>query len=192
MNLGYSVGYLIVILGRQQLFTENTLTVILPLLGRRDRATLLGVARVWGVVLAANLVGVAIFTWVAASTDVLHPEVRQALAALGREAVSGGFATLFLRAIFAGWLIALMLWLLPEAETAKVPIIVAITNIVGIGGFAHVIAGTMEVLYSVMIGAAPLALLVGYVVPTFLGNVVGGVALVAVLNHAQTFGGVEE
>src|SRR3954471_20221890 len=34
-KFGYSIGFLLVILGRQQLFTENTLTPILPLLKRK-------------------------------------------------------------------------------------------------------------------------------------------------------------
>jgi formate-nitrite transporter family protein len=55
--LGYPIGFLLVILGRQQLFTQNTLTVILPLLERRDTVTLGHVAHVWGVVLPANLIG---------------------------------------------------------------------------------------------------------------------------------------
>src|SRR5687768_1819898 len=56
-KLGYSVGFLIVVLGRQQLFTENTLTPILPLLLRKDRQTLLNVLRLWSTVLLANLLG---------------------------------------------------------------------------------------------------------------------------------------
>ena len=58
---GYCVGFLIVILGRQQLFTENTLTVVLPLLLRKDLSTLLRMLRFWGVVLGANLLGTFLF-----------------------------------------------------------------------------------------------------------------------------------
>ena len=63
-KLGYSLGFLIVILGRQQLFTENTLTAILPLLARRNLGTLWQVLRLWTVVLAANLAGAHVFAWV--------------------------------------------------------------------------------------------------------------------------------
>lgn len=57
-NFGYTIGFLIVVLGRQQLFTEDTLTVVLPLLGRRDGSTLMNVLRLWTVVLLANLLWV--------------------------------------------------------------------------------------------------------------------------------------
>ena len=70
-KVGYSVGFLIVILGRQQLFTENTLTAIIPLLARRNSKTLLRVIRLWTVVLLANLVGAHLFAWVVGNTPIL-------------------------------------------------------------------------------------------------------------------------
>src|SRR5437763_5385942 len=79
-NLGYSVGFLIVVLGRQQLFTENTLTVVLPLMRRRDSLMLAQVARLWTTVLAANLVGAALFASAAAQTQIFSPETRDAMA----------------------------------------------------------------------------------------------------------------
>jgi formate/nitrite transporter FocA (FNT family) len=56
-SFGYTTGFVIVILGRQQLFTENTLTGVIPVLTRRDRTTVRALAHLWGVVLLANLVG---------------------------------------------------------------------------------------------------------------------------------------
>jgi len=189
-KLGYSVGYLIVILGRQQLFTENTLTVILPLLARKEASTLLHVARLWAVVLAANLVGVLAFAWVAGNTGVFEADLRETFLRIGQEALTGDFGTIFLRGIFAGWLIALLVWLLPAAESARVWVIVIITYVVGLAGFSHVIAGSLEVLYLVTTGAASWQqYLGGYLAPTLLGNILGGVTLVAVLNHAQVVAG---
>ena len=189
-KLGYSVGYLIVILGRQQLFTENTLTVMLPLLARRDVLTLWHVIRLWTVVLAANLVGVLAFAWVAGSTDVFSPVVRQAFTEIGHEAIAGSFGTILLRGVFAGWLLALLVWLLPVAEAARVSIIVIIAFLVGLGGFSHIVAGSLEVLYTVITGDASWgSYLKGYMLPTLLGNILGGVTLVAVLNHAQVVAG---
>lgn len=189
-KLGYSVGFLIVILGRQQLFTENTLTPILPLLTRRDLATFLRVLRLWIIVLFANLVGTFIFAWVVSSTAVFTPEVKEAFAAIGHEALVGSFLTVFLRGIFAGWLIALMVWLLPVAESARVGVIVIITFLVGIGGLAHSIAGSVETLFLVSRGEATWGNYGGdFLLPTLLGNIIGGVALVAVLNYAQVTAG---
>ncbi|HEY7295886.1 MAG TPA: formate/nitrite transporter family protein [Dehalococcoidia bacterium] len=189
-NLGYCVGFLIVILGRQQLFTENTLTVILPLLARRSGAMLLRVARLWAVVLAANLAGALLFAWVIGNTDVFRAAPRQAFAEIGRAALSGSFGTVVLRGIFAGWLIALMVWLLPAAESARVQIIIIVTYIVGLAGLAHIIAGSVEVLYLVTTGGASWPDFLGrFMLPTLLGNIVGGVSLVAALNHAQVVAG---
>jgi formate/nitrite transporter FocA (FNT family) len=189
-KFGYSIGFLIVILGRQQLFTENTLTAMLPLLRRKDRETFLGVARLWAIVLAANMVGALFFAWVVGNTTVFDPGVRANFARIGEHAMQDGFGTTFLGAVFAGWLIALMVWLLPFAETARVGVIIIITYVVGIGGFAHVIAGSVETLYLVVTGAASVGeFLGGYWVPTLLGNVLGGVSLVAAINHAQVVSG---
>ncbi len=189
-NLGYSVGFLIVILGRQQLFTENTLTVILPLLSRRSGAVLARVARLWVVVLVANLAGALLFAWVVGNTDVFRAAPRQAFHEIGRDALTGGFGTVVLRGIFAGWLIALMVWLLPAAEAARVQIIIIITYIVGLAGLAHIIAGSVEVLYLVTTGDASwLDFLGRFMLPTLIGNIIGGVSLVAALNHAQVVAG---
>src|SRR5205085_2266994 len=126
VNFGYSLGFLIVVLGRQQLFTENTLTVILPLLNRRDGATLRNVARLWTTVLLANLAGALLFAAVIAKTEVFDPATNEAFMRLGQESLRSGFAVTLLRGIFAGWLIALMVWLLPFAESARVWVIVIV------------------------------------------------------------------
>lgn len=190
-KLGYTVGFLIVVLGRQQLFTENTITVILPLLRRRDLPTFLQVVRIWSVVLAANLAGALAFAWTAGNSGIFGPDIRESFAHIGAEAMTtGGFADTFLRAIFAGWLIALMVWLLPAAETARVSVIVIVTYVVAIGNFTHIIAGSVEALYTVVTGGASgWRYLAGYMAPTLLGNIVGGVSLVAALNHAQVVAG---
>ncbi len=182
-SLGYTAGFVIVVLGRQQLFTETTLNVILPLLHSACRLS--DVARFWAIVLAANLLGTLPFA-IAASTGVFPPEVRASFLELGLEAAQGGFLVLFARAIFAGWLIALMVWLLPAAGSARFLVIVTLAWIVGAAGFAHVIAGSVEVIFAVIAG--PLSwgdYLAGYLLPVLAGNIVGGVVLVSMLNHAQ-------
>jgi len=185
-KFGYSAGFLIVILGRQQLFTENTLTVILPLLLRKDGKTLFCVFRLWTTVFLANVAGSFIFAWVVSHTDIFSPDIKHTFQEIGREAMEGGWITIFLRAIFAGWLIALMVWLLPAAETARVWIIIIMTYLVALGGFAHIIAGSVEVSYAILTGISDWSsYFAGWMLPTLLGNIVGGVSLVAVLAHAQ-------
>lgn len=188
-KLGYTVGFLIVVLGRQQLFTENTITVILPLLRQRDLKTLRQVARIWSVVLAVNLVGALAFAWTLGHAGIFEPKIHDAFALIGAKAMATeGFFDTFLRAIFAGWLIALMVWLLPAAPEG-VSVIVIITYVVAIGNFPHIVAGSVEALYVVIKGFSVWDYLAGYMVPTLLGNIVGGVSLVAALNHAQVVAG---
>ncbi len=186
-NFGYTVGFVIVVLGRQQLFTENTVTAVLPLLDDPDKGkTLVKVAKLWAIVLAANLIGSSIFAYVAAHGSIFPEHVQAAFLQLARETVSPGFWGVLERAIFAGWLIALMVWLLPVADTQKLWVIVIITYIVGVGSFAHVVAGSVESLYGVAVGAiAPLTYLTGFLVPVFIGNTIGGILLVSLLNYGQ-------
>jgi len=108
---GYSVGFLLIVLGRQQLFTENTLTVILPLMQRRNGQTLMRVLQLWTVVLSANPLGTCLFAACVGKIALFDPAVVRALAEIGAAHTGLPFAIAFVRAIFAGWLIALMVWL---------------------------------------------------------------------------------
>ena len=191
-KLGYGVGFLLVILGRQQLFTENTLTVILPLLRLKRAAILVNVLRLWSVVLAANIVGALLLSGAIARLPVVDPLVKEAATAIGMEAMSHGFMTVLVRGIFAGWLIAMMVWLLPFAESGRVWVILIVTYVVGLAGFAHVIAGTAEAFVLSWQGLESWpATLGGYMVPSLIGNTIGGVALVAAIAHVQYIEGTE-
>lgn len=188
--LGYSVGFLIVILGSQQLFTENTLRVVVPLLARRDGRTLGNVARVWTIVLLANLLGALVFAFVIARTELFDAQARHAFAELSRKAMEPEFGLKVLRGIFAGWLIALMLWMIPAAKTAHLWVIVIVTWLVGAAHLSHVIAGAVEAFYLAALGEQGWGdALGGYVLPALIGNAIGGTALVAALNHAQATAG---
>ena len=191
-NLGYSVGFLIVILGRQQLFTENTLTPILPLLQKPTWSCLRNVLRLWGIVLFANLLGAFALSLVVAHSTVFEAEAKAAFTHLGQLALAPGFSTVLLRGIFAGWLIALMVWLLPYAEESRIWVIIFLTYVVGVAHFSHVIAGSVEVFTLAAAGKTSWATaLGGFTLPALLGNILGGVPLVAALNHAQVTAGEE-
>ena len=186
-SLGYTLGFFIVILGRQQLFTENTLTAILPVLDDPDKPKKLAqMLRLWGVVLFTNLVGAGIFAYVCAHSSIFTPEIKTAFLQVGLTALHPNFGEIFGRGILAGWLIALMVWLLPAANQQRLWVIIIITWVVGVGGMSHIIAGSVEALYAVAAGAWPWTLYVtNFLVPVFLGNCVGGVLLVAILNYGQ-------
>lgn len=185
-RLGYSVGFLIVILARQQLFTENTLTVILPALAHPGLRTFLAVTRLWAIVLATNLLGTFLFAEALAHGHVFNDHIMVAFSDIASKAVEPSWTETFVRAIFSGWLIALMVWMMPAAESSRVFVIILITYIVGLGGLSHTVAGAVEAFYTFAVGDNGLVkVLGGFLLPTLLGNVIGGVSLVSALNHAQ-------
>jgi formate/nitrite transporter FocA (FNT family) len=190
VKLGYSLGFLIVVLGRQQLFTENTLTPMLPLLSHMTRTALGRVLRLWATVLGANLLGALVIAFALGSLPVFAPNIQAVFHEIGADAIANQGLVALLKGIFAGWLIATMVWLLPNAETARVAVIIIITYIVGLAGLTHVVAGSVEVFYMATTGAASWSdALAGYLAPTLIGNIIGGVALVAAINHAQVVSG---
>lgn len=189
-KIGYSFGFLMVILGSQQLFTENTLTPVVPYLAARTREKLKLMLRLWGIVLATNVVGAVIFAWGIAHLDVFSPEVRHSFHSIATEALVPGPATIFVRAIFAGWLIAMLVWMLPAGDPNKVIVIVVMTWIVGAAGLAHIIAGSVEVAYLVWLGDRGAGdAFVRWFLPTLAGNMLGGIGIVALLNHKQATSG---
>jgi formate/nitrite transporter FocA (FNT family) len=184
-SLGYTTGFVITILGRQQLFTESTLTAMLPLLVKRDLATFVAVLRFWVIVLVANLTGTTLFALLIVQGGLFPMPVQDALIHFARESTSGAFGPTLVRAILSGWLIALMAWLLPSARSARFFVIVFLTYGVALGGFTHIVAGSVEAAYALFSGNASLTQYgVNFLLPTLIGNTIGGVALVALLNHA--------
>ena len=192
-SFGYTVGFLIVIIGRQQLFTENTLTPILPLLHEKNAETLWRVLRLWAVVLVTNLLGALAMAWVLGATEVFSAEVHHSFETIGREAIAAPFWPMLVGGIFAGWLIALMVWLIPFAESAHIWVVILIAYVVGLGGFAHIIAGSVESLYLVTTGVISAGTYFArFFAPALIGNIIGGVLLVAILNHAQVVAGDDD
>lgn len=188
-KLGYSLGFLFAVLGRQQLFTEDTLVAVLPFLAAPAWRTLGRVARVWAVILVANVVGSALFAFALGAPGLFSPEHRAAFAEIAERAYAPAPHALFFRGVFGGWLIALMVWLLPVARSARFLVIVAVTWLVGVAELSHVVAGSAEVLHLVARGEAGLGGYLAWLGPVLLGNSLGGVTLVAALNHAQVVAG---
>ena len=107
-SIGYTVGFLITILGRQALFTESTLTAVLPVLVRRDRDTLRATIKFWLVVLSCNLVGTMLIAAFISINGLFPDEVHRSLMSFAHDGMSGAFWPTFFKAILAGWLIAVM------------------------------------------------------------------------------------
>ncbi|HEX4440147.1 MAG TPA: formate/nitrite transporter family protein [Thermoanaerobaculia bacterium] len=189
---GYPLGFLFVVLARNQLFTENTLEPVIPLLETPSAENLVNVLRLWSVVLGSNLIGAAIIALAISRTEMLPAPVLSALMEHARESTAGGFGRVVFLAIFAGWLVALMAWLVAatHATGAQIAIVWLTTAPISALGFRHAIAGSVNAFVLVWSGDAGLAaMLGGFLVPALIGNVVGGVALVALLNHGQVKAG---
>jgi len=183
-SFGYSLGFVFVTMGRQQLFTETTLTAMLPVLHKTHGVS--DVARYWAIVFAANIIGTLLFAAAVSIPNLFRPDAVEAFAGLGVKAVEPGFAGVLMKGVFAGWLIALMVWLMPAASSAKLFVIVAVTWLISAAQFSHVIAGSVEGAFGAMHGALGWNdYLVDFLVPALIGNSIGGVVFVALLNHAQ-------
>ena len=187
-SAAYPLGFIFVIMARSELFTENTLVPVIPLLERRDRKTFLLLLRVWGLLLAGNLAGALIFGVVLAQTPVVAPEVESELLRISREATEGGFGQVLYAGIFAGWLIALLTWLLASTHStiAQIVLIWLCTAPISALHFRHSIAGSVEAFYRAGMGDASWShIFGGFVAPSVIGNAIGGVLLVALLNYGQ-------
>jgi len=185
-SFGYSIGFIIVVLARQQLFTESTLTAILPVITRRSLKTLGAAGRLWIIVLAANLLGTWIFAAMVHIQGVFPPDVTAAMQSIAVQAIPPVFTDTMLRAFFAGWLIALMVWILPSAQSARLLTVLIITYVVALARLSHIIAGSAEAAYNVLSGTASFGqYITHFLIPTLIGNIAGGVLMVSVLNHGS-------
>lgn len=193
--IAYPVGFVFVVFARHQLFTENTLEPVIPLLEKRDLSTLLKLLRLWGIVLPLNLVGALIFALVVVNTRVVEPQLHRTLFSLAGQAVSGGFLHVMWLGVWAGWLIALMAWMIASTHdtTAQIVLVWLSTGLIAAFGFKHSIAGAVEAFYyAAMGGASWRTAIVDFEIPAIIGNVIGGVVLVGLINHGQVKGGAED
>jgi formate/nitrite transporter FocA (FNT family) len=184
-SFGYTVGFLIVILGRQQLFTENTLTPLLPMFFSPTHWRFRQLMRLWAVILAGNLCAAAVAAALVAFGGAFDAPTLRSFDALAHAATHGTFLVLFAKAVFAGWAIALMVWLLPLAENAALFVIIIITYVIAAADFSHIIAGSVEAVYGAWRGVVTWGDVLAFMVPTLLGNCVGGVAFVAAISSAE-------
>jgi formate/nitrite transporter FocA (FNT family) len=185
-SLGYAVGFLMVVLGRQQLFTETTITAVLTVMADFRLANLARMGRMWAIVWIANTVGTAVAALFCTFTPVIPPDLRAAMIEVSAKLMENGWLEMFFRAITAGFLIAAMVWLMPSAEAAQFWVVTLMTYLIAAGGFAHIVAGSVEAFLLVangQLGIVPM--IVNFTLPVLLGNIVGGTALFALLSYAQ-------
>ncbi|MBB1201740.1 hypothetical protein EGM70_15740 [Enterobacteriaceae bacterium 89] len=185
-NLGYTFGFVIVIMARQQLFTENTVTAVLPVMHRPSAGNLALLLRLWGIVLLGNVIGTGIAAWAFGYMPVFDEPTRDAFTKIGMDIMKNTPTEMFANAIISGWVIATMVWMLPAAGAAKIVVIILMTWLIALGDTTHIVVGSVEILYLVFTGTLhwhdffwPFAL------PTLAGNICGGTFIFALLSHAQ-------
>ncbi|CAN5857105.1 formate/nitrite transporter family protein [soil metagenome] len=189
-NLLYPIGFIFVILGRYPLYTENTLTPVTLALTRF--ASLPGLLRVWGVSFSLNLVGAFLFALLLATTGIFSSSVAETARGFGEHLLDATWADAFFKAVLAGWLLAGLVWLVHAARDtiARLILIWLVIYLQVSADLFHCIVGSVETLYFVLTGGATFgAYLIEFLLPVALGNTVGGVVFVAVLNYAQFSGG---
>ncbi|MCG6883673.1 MAG: formate/nitrite transporter family protein [Silicimonas sp.] len=184
-NIGYSFGFLLVIMGRLQLFTENTITTVFPFLANPKYALFLATMRLWTIVLVANVVGAFAAAFVM-HTGAISEEFRPAIQSLSEHATGMGGWESFLRGIPAGILVAALVWSMPQASTGRFFVILAFTWLIAAGDFTHIIAGSVEMAYLVTGGdLSPGPALFSFFLPVLAGNIVGGTAIFTMIAYGQ-------
>ncbi len=185
----YPIGFIAVIIGRAQLFTENTLYPVLLILDeRRQRARYATeTLRLWTVVFSSNVIGALLFAALVMLTGALPDNIAGQLTVLGRAAVAASASHFFWGGVIGGWLIALVAWVVTASHwtIGQLAMIWLLTFVVGIGHFAHCIATSGEILSAVVVGALSGATYLHWLLFATLGNIVGGVLMVSVLNYGQ-------
>lgn len=185
-NLGYTFGFIIVIMARQQLFTENTLTAVLPVMHKPTGSNFLLLLRLWGMVLLGNLIGTGLAAYAFEYMPIFDEQTRDAFVKIGMDVMKNTPGEMFANAIISGWIIATMVWMFPAAGSAKIVVIIIMTWLVALGDLTHIVVGSVEILYLVFNGTVhwtdffwPFAL------PTLAGNICGGTFIFALISHAQ-------
>lgn len=185
-NFGYTVGFLIVILARLQLFTENTITAVLPICAYPTLRNFLSVARLWGLVLFGNMLGTLLFAAFIVHAGALSAEIYAAFGAVSEKILEPTFMRIVAGGAVSGFLIACLVWLAPSAEGSEFWAIILFTYLIALGDFAHVVAGGTEAWFLFLDGRADAApVFLGYVLPALIGNVLGGTVLFTLLAYTQ-------
>ncbi|WP_426817791.1 formate/nitrite transporter family protein [Winslowiella sp. 2C04] len=185
-NLGYTFGFVIVIMARQQLFTENTVTAVLPIMHKPTGSNFLLLLRLWGIVLMGNIVGTGLAALAFNHMPIFDDATREAFTHISEKVMANPPAEMFANAVVSGWIIATMVWMFPSAGAAKIVVIIMMTWLVALGDLAHIVVGSVEVLYLVFDGTIPwYEFFWPFALPTLAGNIIGGTFIFALISHAQ-------
>lgn len=184
-NFGYTIGFLIAILGHMQLVTENTITTVVPLFKPFTLDKLRAVGRLWGIVILCNIIGTGLASLFFLTTDLFTPNIDKALDELAHHVASFSATQNLLKGVMSGLLIAALVWMLPSVSN-KFLVIFFMTYLIGLGDFTHVVVGSTEMSYLVWQGEASLGeYMFNFLIPTTIGNIIGGTGVFTLLIYGQ-------
>lgn len=183
----YAVGFIIVVLGRSELFTEHTTLAVIPVLHREASLSELG--RVWGIVYTSNLVGGGLFAWlivfISPQLGTVNPEN---FGKLATSLVAYTPEVTLVSGVLAGWLMGLMTWLVAAGRQtiSQIVFVWMIAFVIGISHLPHSIAGSVEVLLGVFSqdGISVIQFL-SFLLWSTVGNIIGGTVFVALLKYGH-------
>jgi formate/nitrite transporter FocA (FNT family) len=187
LALAYPLGFIFVILGKSELFTEHTTLAVLPVLNRN--ATLKSLLILWGIVYVGNLIGGYLFGYIMSlipgKMGILDPASFEALAL---KLTKYPWEIILGSGVLAGWLMGLLSWLITSAgETiSRILLVILITSMIGIGGLHHSIVGSVEIFTASL--TSELVTWTDYLqvqLWSTLGNITGGVVFVALLKFSH-------
>ena len=186
MANAYSIGFIVVVLGGSALFTEHTTLAVLPVLD--GRAPWSGLARIWSLIYAGNIVGAAGFSFLAALVGPsLHVVEPAAFAEIARGLVGYGGGVILLSGVLAGWMMGLVSWLVTSARDtiSQIVFVWLVTTGIGLAHLHHSIAGTVEV-FTGMLMTPEIGLLDfgHFLLWSTVGNAIGGVFFVGVIKYS--------
>lgn len=185
-SFGYTLGFLIVVMGRMQLFTESTVTAVLPIAMKPGGRMLGQLMRLWGLVFVANMAGTLAVAVLIHISDILDPPQMAALMQISEEQLHHTAWHILMLGIPSGFLVGTIAWILPNARESAFWVVLALTYLIGLGGFSHVVAGSTESWLLWLGGRCALSQAIGGIIlPSLIGNVIGGTGLFAVLAHGQ-------
>lgn len=190
----YPLGFIFVMMSRQQLFTTNTVTPVIVVLDK-DPSELANMLRLWGILFVANILGALVFALAVTHTEILPPAALNLLLEEAALKMENGFWAQVIKGVVGGWLVAFVVWLAAAAQdtTSQLLLIWAPIFLIPATGLVHCIAGSTEVMIGVFADANTWGeYLVRFLLPATLGNVVGGLILVTLLNYGQTIGSEPE
>ncbi|MEE1876960.1 formate/nitrite transporter family protein [Altererythrobacter litoralis] len=185
-SLGYAIGFILVIYCRLQLFTENTITPVLPTIANPSARNVGNLGRVWGISLLANFIGTAIMALMFAKTPMVTPETLQSMLSISQEVADLSFTESLVKGLPSGLLIAALVWMRPSSGESFLGLILLVTYVIAVGGFTHVVVGSCEIFLLAWTGQGSLGeMMLTNVLPTLIGNVIGGTVLFALIAWAQ-------